>query len=83
MPRYRVTFKNHIVETYIVDAADEAAAWETDPEDVEDLEPDRWDCTMCEVTDVQRVTRTNSSLPGRRPYREGPPGSAPHSRRSR
>jgi hypothetical protein len=55
MPQYRVTFMNHIVETYIVEAPDEATAWETDPEAVEDVEPDDWDCTVCEVTDVQPV----------------------------
>lgn len=60
MPQYRVTFMNHIVETYIIDAPDEAAARETDPEDVEDLEPEQWDCTMCEVIDVQRVARAHS-----------------------
>ncbi len=81
VPRYRVTFMNHIVETYIVDAPDEQTAWETDPEDVEDLEPARWNCTLCEVTDVQRVTRRNTPLAGRRPFREGGPESAPHSRR--
>ena len=75
MPRYRVTFMNHIVETYIVDAPNEATARETDPEDVEDLEPARWNCTLCEVIDVQRVTRRNAPL-RRRPFREGGPN--PH-----
>ena len=36
-----------------MEADDEDAAWETGPESVEDLEPERSDCTMCEVADVQ------------------------------
>lgn len=80
MPRYRVSFMNHIVETYIIDAPDEETAWRAAPEDVEELEPVWWDCTMCEVTDVQRVTRRNTPLPGRRPFREGGTDSAPHRR---
>lgn len=47
MPHYRVTFMNHIVETYVVDAPSQVAAWNTDPEDVEALEPVMWDCTVC------------------------------------
>lgn len=53
MPLFQVTFMNHIVETYLVGADDEDAAWETEPEAVEDLEPERSDCTMCEVAAVQ------------------------------
>ncbi len=53
MPLYRVKFMNHIVETYVVGATSEAEAWNTDPADVEDKEPDDWDCTSCEVVDVE------------------------------
>lgn len=55
MPLFQVTFMNHIVETYLVEADDEEAAWETPAEDVEDIEPERWDCTSCEIIDVQPV----------------------------
>jgi hypothetical protein len=44
---------NHIVETYIIEAPDMATAEDTDPGEVEELEPDDWDCTLCEVIDVQ------------------------------
>ena len=63
MPQFRVTFMNHIVETYIVEADDEAAAWDTDPADVEDREPERWDCTSCEVTDVEEVVGPQPDVP--------------------
>lgn len=53
MPLFQVTFMNHIVETYLIEAEDEDAAWETEPEAVEELEPERWDCTSCEVIEVQ------------------------------
>ncbi len=53
MPLYRVTFMNHIVETYVVEAASAADAWNADPADYEEKEPDDWDCTSCEVIDVE------------------------------
>jgi len=53
VPFYRVTFMNHIVETYLVEAESEEAAWDTDPDDVAEREPERWDCTSCEVVDVE------------------------------
>jgi len=53
MPLYRVTFMNHIVETYLVEAPSREAAWQTDPDDVAEREPDRWDCTSCEIVDVE------------------------------
>jgi len=55
MPLFQVTFMNHIVETYLVEADNEEAAWETEPFDMQPLEPERWDCTSCEVMDVRPV----------------------------
>ena len=55
MPLFRVTFMNHIVETYVVEAATEEEACNADPGDYEEKEPDDWDCTMCEVVDVEKV----------------------------
>ena len=55
MPLYRVKFMNHIVETYLVEAATEEEAWNADPGDYEEKEPEDWDCTSCEVTDVEEV----------------------------
>ncbi len=55
MPKFRVTFMNHIVETYIVEAEDEDAAWDTEADEVEEMEPESWDCTECEVTDVEWI----------------------------
>ena len=52
MPLYRVKFMNHIVETYVVEAATEREAWNADPADHEDKEPDDWEGTSCEVIDV-------------------------------
>ena len=59
MPLYRVKFMNHIVETYIVEAATEEDAWNADPFDYQEKEPDDWNCTMCEVTDVEKVDERN------------------------
>jgi len=53
MPLFEVTFMNHIVETYLIEAEDEDAAWNTEPEAVKDMESERWDCTSCEVIDVR------------------------------
>ena len=55
MPLYRVKFMNHILETYLVEAPSKAAAWRADAGDYEDKEPDDWDCTSCEVIDVEEV----------------------------
>lgn len=64
MPLYEVTFMNHIVETYLVEAKNDREAWETPPEDVEELEPLRWDSTMCEVTDVERSPSRHTQIVG-------------------
>lgn len=53
MPLFRVTFMNHIVETYLVEAETEREAWETEAESVEERRPERWDCTLCEVVTVE------------------------------
>ena len=55
MPLYRVTFMNHIVETDLVEASSEEAAWNAEPGDYENEEPEDWDCTSCEVVDVAQV----------------------------
>lgn len=56
MPLYRVKFMNHIVEAYLVEATNKQAAWDADPGDYEDEEPEDWDCTSCEVVEVEEVT---------------------------
>lgn len=57
MPLYLVKFMNHFVETYLVEAAaTEEGAWDADPRDYEDKTPEDWDCTMCEVVDVEEVS---------------------------
>ena len=59
MPLFQVTFMNHIVETYLVEAENEDAAWETEVETVQQIEPERWDCTSCEIVDVKAVEGTS------------------------
>ncbi len=52
MPLFRVSFMNHIVETYEVEAPDEESAWRLQPWQVDDLKPVSWDCTLSELGDV-------------------------------
>ena len=55
MPLYRVKFMNHIVETYVIEAPNEEAAWATEPWQVQEEKPEDWDCTLCELHDVEEV----------------------------
>jgi len=63
MPLYRVTFMNHIVATYLVQADSEEAARDSNPNDFLNRKPEDWDCTMCEVVDVEMAETHKVATP--------------------
>ncbi len=56
MPLYRVKFMTQVVETYVIDAEDEDAAWRTKPWQVDEQEPENRERVLLELNDVEQVT---------------------------